>query len=68
MSGLSCPDPMQFRLDALQSELADLAYDLELRGRLEAADVAMMVRARLREITAAPGRENQPDDAKLISL
>jgi len=68
MSGLPPLDPMQFQLDALQSELADLAYDLERRGRLEAADVAMMVRARLREIAAGHEDGRQPDDAKLVSF
>ncbi len=38
------------QLDALRAELADLAYELECQGRREAADVAMMLRARLGEI------------------
>lgn len=37
-------------LDALRTELSDLAFDLERQGRRDAADVAMMLHARLREI------------------
>lgn len=38
------------RLDALRTELADLAYGLERRGRLDAADLAVAVSARIGEI------------------
>jgi hypothetical protein len=37
-------------LDRLRTELADLAYDLERQGRLDAADVVMQLDARLREL------------------
>jgi len=38
------------RLDALRTELAELAYGLERRGRLDAADLAVAVSARVGEI------------------
>jgi len=38
------------RLDALRVELADLAYTLDRRGRLDAADLAVAVAARIGEI------------------
>jgi len=38
------------RLDALRTELADLAYVLESRGRLDAADVATGIAGRVAEI------------------
>jgi hypothetical protein len=38
------------RLDALRTELADLAFTLERRGRLDAADVAITVSARVGEL------------------
>jgi hypothetical protein len=37
------------RLDALRVELVDLAYLLERRGRLDAADVALAVAGRVGE-------------------
>jgi hypothetical protein len=60
-------DPVPFQLEGLRAELADLAYDLERRGQVDAADVAMMVRARLREISVPEGAE-QTDEASLICL
>ena len=45
--------------DRLRTELADLAFDLERQGRLDAADVVMQLDARLRELageSAAEGR------------
>jgi hypothetical protein len=38
------------RLDALRTELADLAFTLESRGRLDAADVAITISARVGEL------------------
>jgi hypothetical protein len=61
-------DSVRFHLDALRIELADLAYDLERRGRLEAADVAMAVRARLGEIAAEPREADARDKSPPISL
>ena len=61
-------DSLPAQLDALRSDLADLAYDLERQGRVDAADVAMMLRARLRAIAAAAEPGEQPDDTVLISL
>lgn len=48
------PDPAALpfaaqKLDALRAELADLAYRLEKRGRLDAADIAIATAARLGE-------------------
>ena len=40
------------RLDDLRAELADLAFDLERRGRLDAADVANATSARIGELRA----------------
>jgi hypothetical protein len=38
------------RLDALRTELIDLAFVLERRGRLDAADVAITTSVRVREL------------------
>ncbi|MBL9215624.1 MAG: hypothetical protein JNG83_09125 [Opitutaceae bacterium] len=38
------------KLAALRVELVDLAYQLDVQGRLEAADVAMATSARVAEI------------------
>jgi hypothetical protein len=38
------------KLDGLRTELADLAFQLECRGRVDAADVAIMTSARLGEL------------------
>ncbi len=45
-------------LDRLRTELADLAYDLERQGRLDAADVVMQIDARVRELA---GEETTDD-------
>jgi hypothetical protein len=37
-------------LESFRAELADLAFDLDRQGRLDAADAVMMIRARLKEI------------------
>ena len=44
------PPVMQRKLDALRTELADLAYDLERQGRVDAADVVMQIDTRVREL------------------
>lgn len=38
------------KLSVFRTELADLAYSMDLRGRAEAADVALMASARIGEI------------------
>jgi hypothetical protein len=38
------------KLDRLRTELVDLAFTLECRGRLDAADVAMTTSARVGEL------------------
>lgn len=54
-------DPRPDPLDALRTELPDLAYDLERQGRLDAADVVMMLHARLRELAAEQAEPGQLD-------
>lgn len=49
----AAPSSTQSRLELLRTELADLAFDLERRGRHDAADVVMVLDARLREIAEA---------------
>jgi len=44
--------PVQTQLDALRTELADLAFELERQGRRDAADVVMILDERLREAFA----------------
>jgi hypothetical protein len=39
------------KLDGLRTELVDLAYSLECQRRLDAADVAMTISARIGELT-----------------
>ena len=44
------PDVFLKKLDELRTELVDLAFTLERRGRHEAADVALTTSARVGEI------------------
>lgn len=44
------PAPLREKLDALRVELSDLAFDLDRRGRHDAADLAVSVAARLGEL------------------
>jgi hypothetical protein len=44
------PHPILEKLDALRTELADLAFTLECRGRRDAADIAMEISARIAEV------------------
>jgi hypothetical protein len=56
------------RCDALRTELADLAFELECQGRCDAADIANHLRLRLAEFAGErhapasflPNPENQP--------
>ena len=41
---------VQEKLDQLCTELVDLAFNLERRGRLDAADVAIATSARVKEL------------------
>jgi hypothetical protein len=43
-------DDIMEKLDALRTELADLAFTLDRRGRPDAADVALSVSARVGEL------------------
>ncbi len=49
---MGCPDTEKClnQLSAFRTELADLAYVMDRRGRAEAADVALMAFARIGEI------------------
>lgn len=42
-------------LDRLRAELADLAFDLERQGRLDAADIVMQIEGRVRELASTGG-------------
>lgn len=44
------------QLETLRTELVELAYSLEVRGRRDAADVAMTTSARIAELCADAGR------------
>ncbi len=46
----AAPDIRQGQLDQLRVELVELAFTLECRGRLDAADLALAVAARLNEL------------------
>jgi hypothetical protein len=50
------------KLDGLRTELVDLAFTLECRGRPEAADVAMTTAARVGELGAELRRATQTAD------
>lgn len=57
-----------WRLDALRTELADLAYELERQRRPDAADVANLLAGRLAELAASPGDVPEPArDAPIFS-
>ena len=47
--------------DRLRTELADLAFDLERQGRLDAADVVMQLDARVRELAGGESLEGRAD-------
>lgn len=57
------PIPMQAKLDALRTEFADLAFDLERRGRRDAADVVMLIDTRVREMAEEIAAEVAGDEA-----
>ena len=59
MSPVSYPPLSASELDILRAELADLAFELERRGRHEAAELANAVAARLAGFVAAG--EGLPD-------
>lgn len=48
---------MRDKLAALRTELADLAFELDTRGRADAADVATAVAGRLGELCEERGAE-----------
>ncbi|HEX2862819.1 MAG TPA: hypothetical protein VHN79_14320 [Lacunisphaera sp.] len=62
MSAARSPGSARTELELLRKELPDLAYDLERRGRLDAADVVMMIHARVREMTGDAPRGNSSSD------
>lgn len=51
------PCSVQSRFDQLRTEFADLAFELERQGRLDAADVVMQLDARVREVAAEAAAE-----------
>lgn len=55
------------RLAALRIELVDLAYTLDVRGAVGAADVAMTTSSRLAELceefSAPPGEAHSPENS-----
>jgi len=57
------PIPVQAKLEALRSEFADLAFDLERKGRRDAADVVMLIDTRVREIAEEIAAEDSDDEA-----
>jgi hypothetical protein len=62
MSASRRPAAVQTRLDALRTEFADLAYDLERQGRRDAADVVMMLDTRVREMAEEIVAEAERDE------
>jgi hypothetical protein len=57
MSVLADFHPAPTVLAQLRTELADLAYELERQGRLDAADVVMQLDARVRELADGAATE-----------
>ena len=53
----------QIPLDALRTEFADLAFELERQGRRDAADVVMMLDARVREMAEEMAVETSDDES-----
>jgi hypothetical protein len=51
--------PMSRQLEELRTDLFDLAYTLEREGRADAADVAVSVAGRVREILADGSAANR---------
>lgn len=49
------------RLQRFRGELAELAYSLELRGRLDAADAVNAIAARLAEIETECANDSQAE-------
>jgi hypothetical protein len=58
------PAHAQAKLDALRTEFADLAFDLERRGRRDAADVVMMLDTRVREVAEEIAAESTIDESR----
>lgn len=62
MPAAHCAASRPNTLDALRTELADLAFALERQGRRDAADVVIMLDARVRELAgeAETGQAGDP--------
>lgn len=56
------------RLVALRDELVEQAFELEQRGSVEAADLAMILSARLDELCFDDGGENPRDAIRAPSV
>jgi hypothetical protein len=52
-------ETVRAKIAALRAEFVELAFDLECRGRLDAADVAMAAAARIEEVADELGPENR---------
>lgn len=57
------PIPVQAKLDALRTEFADLAFNLERKGRRDAADVVMLIDTRVREMAEEIAADDAGDEA-----
>lgn len=61
MSRLSPPDSVAARLRHFRAELSDIAYDLETRGRPDAADVANLLASRVDGLAAELEGDGVPE-------
>lgn len=61
MPALPSTLPARCPLERLRTELADLAFELERQGRLDAADVVMQLDARVRELAGEAAPEPNPE-------
>jgi len=53
-------------LDQLRTELVDMAYELEMQRRIDAADVAIAAAARVKELGRAFGESVEREEPALI--
>lgn len=55
---------LRARLDSLRSDLADLAFGLERRGRIDAADAVMEISARIDALCAEDDATTTPSPSR----
>jgi hypothetical protein len=65
---LSTPPTLRTRLDALRSNLADVAFGLERRGRIDAADAVMEISARIDALCAEDDAATTPPPSRSPAL